>query len=49
MDYISFSKSQINHKNIFDNNIKEKYKELTLLVKNLQKTTDEMLDKKEFI
>jgi hypothetical protein len=49
VDYISFNKSQINQQNIVDNNIKEKYKELALLVKNLQKTTDEMLDKKEFI
>ena len=51
MDYINIVafNNQINKKNMIENNIKEKYKELSVLVKSLQKTTNEILDKKEEI
>ena len=51
IDYINIVafNNQVNNKNTIENNIKEKYKELSVLVKSLQKTTEEMLDKKEQI
>ncbi len=49
-DYINIVSSTENNilhkKNIIDDNLKEKYNHLNTLIKNLQKTTGEILERK---
>ena len=46
-EYPNNDSNKQNQKNILENDIKEKYKELGFFLKNIQKTTNEILEKKK--
>ena len=46
-DYFNKAYNKQTQKNLLDNDIKEKYKELNFLFKNFEKTSNEILEKKE--